>query len=522
MLEIEIKQGFPKTATIRLLGQLRADSLCTLDVLVRRMKSQAEVVCLDVAGLTTIDPPALEFLRTAEMGGVKLAGGRTYMRASLRTALRAAFAAVLMLVSAITVYGSTAPLTVDQAVTIALENNPTIRNAQLEVEKGGTRVAAARTKRLPSLSVDTYGTEALNRLSFEFEEGAFGTYDGTPIPNRDTTIDIARTFSLFSIARITQPISQLYKINLGVKMNESALAVDREHERSVRQAIAREVKAAYFTVLSAEAMSKAADEAIETHEEVMREMNVRVAQKAALEADRLDSAARLASTRVTAMSARNGLATARQHLNYLMGRDLDTPLSLTGTPAAAAVPVAQQTVPLETRPDVKEAELRVDQARLDFRLKAAERIPDVSLTVSHVTPINVDAMSQNMASAGVMISYEPFTWGRRGAELTEKRHSVEQAENSLRDKRAAAQLDIAARRRTVEETAAQLLVKQMESDAARERLRVTRTRFNQQAARPDEMFAASASLTQATAREQEAVSAYWTARADYDKAIGEE
>ena len=48
-------------------------------------------------------------------------------------------------------------LTVDQAVSIALENNPTIRNAQLEVETGGARVAAARTKRLPSLSFEVFG-----------------------------------------------------------------------------------------------------------------------------------------------------------------------------------------------------------------------------------------------------------------------------------------------------------------------------------------------------------------------------
>ena len=40
-------------------------------------------------------------------------------------------------------------LTVDQAVAAALEHNANVRNARLEVEKSETKVAAAKTKRLP-------------------------------------------------------------------------------------------------------------------------------------------------------------------------------------------------------------------------------------------------------------------------------------------------------------------------------------------------------------------------------------
>jgi len=156
------------------------------------------------------------------------------------------------------------------------------------------------------------------------------------------------------------------------------------------------------------------------------------------------------------------------------------------------------------------------------RLQKAESIPDVALMVSSATPINNDVLPTNMTSAGISMSYEPFTWGRRKAELTEKRHALEQAENALRDAQSAAAVEIAAYRRKVEESAAQIAVRRLESDSARERLRVTKVKFHEQAARPDELFNAGATLAQAAAREQEAISAYWTARADYEKAIGEE
>jgi outer membrane protein TolC len=417
------------------------------------------------------------------------------------------------------------PTTLDQAVAIAIENNANVRNAQLEVERGETRVAAARTRRLPSLKFEMVGGEALNNLSIKIKEGELGTFENTgPLPNHDTRIDLARTFSMIGITRITQPLTQLHSIGLGIQLKEVSLAVDKEQQRAARHAVTREVKSAYFAVLSARSYSAAMQEAVTTWEEVDREMNVRVAQKVVLEADRLDASARLAATRVAALSAANSLATAQDRLNYLVGKeievtDLDSPLPTAWGEGRVRGDASRG---FESRPDVREAALQVEQARLGVKLKSAENIPEVALMVSNATPFNNDVLPRNMTSAGITMSYEPFTWGRRKAELAERRHAVAQAENVLRDRQAAAGVEIAARRRKVEEASAQIAVRRLEAEASRERLRVVKAKFQVQAARPDEMFEASASITQAAAREQEAISAYWTALADYEKAIGEE
>jgi outer membrane protein TolC len=412
------------------------------------------------------------------------------------------------------------PVTLDQAIAMALENNANVRNAGAEVTKGETRVAAARTHRLPSVNFDIVGGEALNKLSLTIHEGELGDYGTTgPLPDHDVRLDLARTFSMFGVTRVTQPITQLHTINLGIKMQEASLAIDKENERAARIAVRREVKSAYFAVLSAQSYAAATQDAVTAWEEVDREMTVRVANKAALEADRLDAVARLAATRAAALSASNTLATAKDQLAYLVGHDIDVVLPALDAPLLSK---DANDAFIARRPDVHAAELQVDQAKLDVRRKEAERIPDVAITVSNATPFNNDNLLRNMTSAGITMSYEPFTWGRRSAELKEKQHAVIQAETSLRDKRALANLEISAYARKVEESAAQIAVRRLESEAARERLRVTKTRFEQQAARPDEMFHASATLTQAAAQEQQAISAYWTARADYEKAIGEE
>jgi outer membrane protein len=414
-----------------------------------------------------------------------------------------ALAAMALLLAATALSGET--LTVDQAVEAALAHNVNVRNARLEVEKAETRIAAARTNRLPALSFSAIGGEALNNLSIEIEDGPGG---------ETTRVDLARTFNMFAIARITQPITQQHAIGLGIKLNEAQAAVDKERERAARLAVTREVKSAYFAVLSAKSYTAALRDAVTAWEEVEREMIVRVSQKAALEADRLDATARLASTKLAALSAENALATANDQLTYLVGREIEVI-------AAPFEPITDITNAID-RPDLREAALRVEQARLDLRLKHAERIPDVALVLSSTTPINSDVLPSNMTSAGLTISYEPFTWGRRKLELTEKRHAVAQAEHALRDKQSMAAVEIAALRRKVAESAAQVAVRRIEVEAAQERLRVVKARFQTKAARPDEMFNAGASLTNAAAREQEAVSAYWTARADYEQAIGEE
>ena len=408
------------------------------------------------------------------------------------------------------------PMNLQQAVAAALEHNANVRNAQLEIAKSEANVRAQKTHRLPSFNLDALGSEALNRLSFEFREGAFGTFPSTgPIPNKDTRIELARTFNTFAIARVTQPITQLHKINLGVRLGEAALAVDKEQQRAARQAIAREVKSAFFQVVTAREYDKAAKEAVGVYEEVEREMNVRVSQQAVLEADRLDAVARLAAARATAATAANALASAQDQLNYLVGQEIEVVPIVPGNWEPA-------TGNIDNRPDIRKATLQVDAARLDARLKSADRIPDVSLTVARTTPIHFDVLPDNLTTASVVVSWEPFTWGRRSAEIAQKRLTVEQAENALADRRAAAAVEIAALHRKLEDAFAQINVRHLELEATRERLRVTKAKFEQHAARPDEMFAASSAITQAAARQQEAASAYWTARADYEKAIGEE
>jgi outer membrane efflux protein len=114
-------------------------------------------------------------------------------------------------------------VTLEQAVALALQNNRLVHNAALEVDKATDRVAAARTRRLPAFDVYVLESYLLTPVDFTFEQGTFGTFPSTgPIPAKDTTIRTERQPTTLVSARVTQPLSQLYRIGLNVQLQAVA------------------------------------------------------------------------------------------------------------------------------------------------------------------------------------------------------------------------------------------------------------------------------------------------------------
>jgi hypothetical protein len=103
-------------------------------------------------------------------------------------------------------------LTLQQAVPLALESNRSVRNAELEVSKQEDNLFVARTRRLPSFDLNLFGSILLQPIDLTFKQGDFGTFPGGgPNPSTDVRISTPRTFNLFALASVNQPLSQLYR-----------------------------------------------------------------------------------------------------------------------------------------------------------------------------------------------------------------------------------------------------------------------------------------------------------------------
>ena len=136
-------------------------------------------------------------------------------------------------------------------MSLALTNNRLVKNSSLEAEKYDFRVNTIRSRRLPHFQFSTLGGELLQPFNFTFPAGVFGTYPGIgPVPSTTSKVHTPARLATFTTAGLDEPLTQQYKIHLGIRAAELGRDVAREDVRAERQKIANEVRAAYFEMVA--------------------------------------------------------------------------------------------------------------------------------------------------------------------------------------------------------------------------------------------------------------------------------
>ena len=417
-------------------------------------------------------------------------------------------------------------LTLDEAVTLALQHNRLVKNSVLETQKYDFEVSTARSRRKPQFQFTMLGGELLHPFDFTFPTGSFGTYPGIgPIPSANSKIHTPAVFTTYITANADQPLTQQYKIGLGIHLTELGRDIAREDVRAERQKIAAEVRNAYFDLFAIQASVDAAREAVKTFEEAQRVTLQYVTEKTVLRADALDVDARLAKSRYELSVAENGLATQREALNQLLGRDVATVFRVEfvaeqDTSDLTLVSARQEA--LANRPECRQAHLKEKQAEYDRRLAKAEYIPDLSLSLRYQGLYNVQVLPQNVATAGFLLTWEPFDWRRRHNKIVEKTKTVEQARNGIQETESKVAVEVGAKYRKWYDASLLLKASGTAHEAAAEQLRVTSNKYKQQAALLRDLLQAQAQSSETNFQYQQALSSYWSAFAELRKAMGEE
>ena len=417
-------------------------------------------------------------------------------------------------------------LTLDDAIRLAVANNRSLKVASLEVDKSKWQVAEVKTKRLPSFSGSVLGSQLLNEVSFNFPAGAFGTIPGVgPFPTADTKITTPRQPIAYVMSQATQPLSQLYKINLGVRAQELSAKIAGEKARAERQNLVKDVKQAYYAVLQSESELEAAEANVKQYQELDRVVLQRVSQEAALKSDSLDVKAKFANEKYKLVQLRNTLDSRKEYLNDLLGRDIRTDFETEKVPVASFEEVdlkLAQSRALEQRPELKQAELSMRQAEYDRRMAKADYIPDVGIAFNYASNFNVDVLPRNMTSIGFELKWEPWDWGRRKDIVNQKKVTETQAQTQLHDAQARVLMDVNTRFRKLEESRVLISVAQAERDAAQQRLREVTNKYEQQSVLLSDVLHQQASAAGASDDYQQALLSFWSAKSEFEKSLGED
>jgi outer membrane protein TolC len=421
---------------------------------------------------------------------------------------------------------SEAPLlTLNDAVQAAIANNRDLKIASLEVEKSKWQVAAAKTRRLPGFKTFIFGSGSLTDAAFTFKEGSLGKIQGNPNPSRDTRIQLSSGVTGYVLADVSQPITQLYKIHLSIREQELSSDLNSEEYRGKRQSVLANVKQAYYAVLQTESSLDAAQASVKQYEETKRVAAQYLAQEAILKSDVMDTDAKLAQARYQIVDLNNNLQSQKEQLNDLLGRDIETDFRTEQVPPVAAeegdLRLAQQTA-LSQRPEMHEAAIKVQKADYDRKIAKADYIPDINAAFHYFTPLNTQILPTNVAAAGVEMSWEPFEWGRRKDDVKQKTIAVDQSQFQLQQVRSHILLDVNNRYRKLAQSRQALSVAQAAREAAQEKLREVSDKFSKEAVLLRDVLQQQSAAANANHDYDEALLEFWTAKANFEKALGEE
>lgn len=420
-------------------------------------------------------------------------------------------------------------LTLDRAIEIALKNNRETKNARLEIDKANDKLDALRTRRLPSFKVSSLISQPLSTFDTKFEQGVFGTYPGIgPVPAEDTAITSSTNTTALLISQVSQPLTQLRRIGLQIKQQELGAEISETQLRAKEQVLVNEVKLAYYAILQTEGAARAAEESVKLYHELDRVTGEYVTQQVALKTDLMDVQTRVAKAEYEVMTLMNALSAQKEQLNSLLGRDVRTEFSVTdavetvqGTMRETNLADARKRA-VEQRPEIREARLRLQQATLDRRAKKSEFIPDVSLTFNHVATFNnSNFVPRNVTGVGVQVEWEVFDWGRKKKEVAEKTRIVSQADNNLIETESQVLMEVNSRFRTLQESCQLIRIAKLAQTTARANVQMAAYKYRLEAVLLKDVLQAQTSLANANYDYQKAVLSFWTAKADFEKAIGE-
>ena len=425
--------------------------------------------------------------------------------------------------------GASAPLLpVDGAVEAARRHNHQLAITAREVGKAEERAAALRTRRLPALHLDGFGGRLLNSPQFKVPAGSLGTVPSIgAFPPTSVALSVPEDWFGVGVASVGQPLTQQYRIGLGIEALRLDREVASEELRRETQRLGAEVRATYYQISANEAGVEALRHLIRAIEEVDGLTTRYRSEEIVLRSEALEVKARLARERQRLAATESTLATQREHLNQLMGRDVGTPFrvstpsELASNASALSLDAAREHA-RTARPEIRRASLRVSQAETARSLVRSEWIPDLTLTASYARVANPGVFPNEVSTVGLVLSWEPFEWGRRSHQAQERALAIEQAREGQVETAQQIEVEVGQRWRSLQDSALQLEATRASHEAAQAYLDDTRNRYREDAKMLFEVLEAEARLSRARSDFTDALAGYWSATAELERAIGHE
>ena len=214
--------------------------------------------------------------------------------------------------------GDTLRLTLNQALEIALSDNPAIKVADQEIQLKKTANKEAYAGLFPEVSLTGSYQRAVKKQTMAMN------FNGAT-----TTIKMGRDNTYNGGLNVSLPIfaPALYK-SIGLTQSDVDLAVEKA--RSSRIGMVNQVTKAYYQLLLAQDSYTVLKKSYDQSEANYNVVKAKYGQGSVSEYDKIRAEVQMRNTAPAVVSARNGVNLARLQLKVLMGMDSEIEIAVTG------------------------------------------------------------------------------------------------------------------------------------------------------------------------------------------------
>lgn len=332
------------------------------------------------------------------------------------------------------------PLTLEDAVRLAIERNPSVRSAALAQTFASISASRARLDRFTA----TVGVDGLLGARVQAPAGA------DPFSTSAATADARAT--------LVVPVFAGGRVAAQIDRADAGLGIAEADRRLTERDIARAAYTAYWNIKGFELQIRAAEEGLAATEEALAIIRAKADAGLAAGIDVNRSTVDLYAQQDALLAQRAALVGARQDLVRLLHLEDDAIRLVDDPPAAATGPVALPDDPLAGRPERARQDLLVAQADADVRAARSAALPSVALTADAgaggtslgqdpdpaLFPVDHDLEQLGTVDAGVgvQLAWTPFDLFRTRDAVRQARLLAAQveAQNEAENDRIAAEL----------------------------------------------------------------------------------
>ncbi len=417
------------------------------------------------------------------------------------------------------------PLTLEEAVSLARSHNRELKEAGIEIHKQKEALSEAKTQLYPRFDTYLLASELLNPLDFTIPAGTLGTFPATgPIPAKESTIHTpARPVAITSVT-VTQPLTQLLRIELSIKEQRLGAELSQQSYFEREQGLVNEVRRAYYAILQSQSELESQRALLAYLEELQQLTGRRLQQEAVLKADSLRIAAQHSKARYQLTVIEDALADQKETLNRFLGRELQTEFTVEMVPDSLSEELSLQEArktASEMRPELKAETIKKEKAALETKIEKTRYIPDISIQANYAATSNISFLPQSVGAVGVMLTWQPWAWVQKRHNLAQRVDAEKQAQLSIESMREQVVQEVDSTFRRLREARELLTAAQAARDAEAEKLRNEMDAYSHQAIVLSDLLQQQSSVASAEDQYRQGLLAFWRARADFERALGE-